>query len=123
MIYSMIRYGYIQTVELNDEHRRIQVRLYPGERRGIPRVIPDWRREQGHRLSLTDLREVIEYGPEALVIGTGAGGVMKVPRDILDELEDMGIETITAGTAEAVLEYNGMIVEGRRVAAALHLTC
>ena len=87
------------------------------------RVIPDWWREQGHRLSLEDLREVIGCRPDILIIGTGASGVMKVPRDTCDELEDMGIEVVVTRTVEAVLEYNRLIDKGRRVAAALHLTC
>ena len=90
-----------------EEHRRDLIIL-------PERVIPDWRREQGHRLSLTDLREVIEYGPDILVVGTGAGGVMKVPRDVIDELTNRGIEVVTARAGKAVLEYNKMIGEGRR---------
>ncbi|MCP4229648.1 MAG: hypothetical protein GY771_05825 [bacterium] len=108
------KFGYIRVG--GEEYRRDLIIL-------PERIIPDWWREEGHKLSLVDLREVIEYKPEALVIGTGANGVMSVPRDVPDTLKSECIEVIMTKTGGAVTEYNRLLDEGRRVAAALHLTC
>ncbi len=44
------------------------------------RVIPDWWREDGHRLGAADVEEIVAAGPACLVVGTGASGLMEVPR-------------------------------------------
>jgi len=108
------RFGYIRIA--GEEYRRDLIIL-------PERIIPDWRREQGHRLSLKDLQDVIEYEPEVLVIGTGASGAMKVPNEVREALNSKAIEVIVAKTGEAVKEYNRMREEGRLAVAALHLTC
>ncbi|UCE26275.1 MAG: Mth938-like domain-containing protein [Candidatus Coatesbacteria bacterium] len=87
------------------------------------RVSPEWWRDEGHNLSLNDLTEVLEYGPEVLVVGTGAHGVMKVPQTVAKELQTRGIELRAAKTSEAVETFNELLAAGRRVVAALHLTC
>jgi len=87
------------------------------------RVSPGWRRGEGHGLSLNDLTETLEFGPDVLVVGTGAHGILKVPRAVVEELEARGIEVRIAKTGEAVNAFNELIAAGRRVVAALHLTC
>ena len=87
------------------------------------RVSPEWWREEGHSLSLSDLTEVLEYEPAVLVVGTGAHGVMKVPQTVTEELKARGIEVRAAKTGEAVEAFNELIAAGRRAVAALHLTC
>jgi len=86
------------------------------------RVDSAWRRKEGHRLSLDDLRSVIESDPETIVIGTGAYGAMTVPPDIVAQLEARKIRVVVFRTREAVEAYNRLYKAGR-VAAALHLTC
>jgi hypothetical protein len=48
---------------------------------------------------------------------------MKVPRGVHDALISNGAELIVAKTGDAVAEYNRLLDKGRRIAAALHLTC
>lgn len=87
------------------------------------RVRSNWWRREGHRLHIEDLEEVIEYNPEILIIGTGAYGAMKVPESVIKELEKKGIHVIVANTREACDKYNELIEKGKKVVAALHLTC
>lgn len=87
------------------------------------KVLSDWWREEGHNLSLNDLAEVLEYGPETLVIGTGAHGAMKVPKSLTNELESRGIDVLVVKTDVAVNKLNELTASGRRAVAALHLTC
>ena len=86
-------------------------------------VKPNWWRREGHRLCIEDLEEVLEERPEVLVIGTGYSGLMRVPEELIRRLREMGIEVVAQRTGEAWKTYNRLLGEGRRVAAALHLTC
>lgn len=98
---------------------RTDLILLPG------RIVPDWWRNEGHALAVSDLWEVeqAEPKPEVLVVGTGSSGRMVVLPETRRWLEEMGIELEEYPTAEACRRYNTLLREGRRVAAALHLTC
>ena len=48
-------------------------------------------REQGHALSMEDLREVLDDLPERLIVGTGASGRMRPNPDAMEELRARGI--------------------------------
>ena len=85
------------------------------------RVVRNWWRQDGHRLVLDDLRDVLDELPKQLVVGTGAYGRMKPDADALDRLRARGIEVEVLPTAEAVERYAQL--DPRRTAAALHLTC
>jgi len=87
------------------------------------RVKPNWWRREGHSLCLEDLEEVLRDPPEVLVIGTGYVGLMKVPREVREKLEEMGIQVVVEKTGKAYRTFNKLLSEGRRVVAALHLTC
>lgn len=86
------------------------------------RVVAPWRRRRGHELTLDDLAVIITPPPAALIIGTGANGMMKVPIGVADELGKRFAGVITVKTGEAVRIYNGW-AEDVTVVAALHLTC
>ncbi len=86
-------------------------------------VIPNWWRKEGHNLCLEDLEEVLKRKPEILIIGNGYSGVMRVSKDLIQKLREQGIEVIVMNTRKAVNEYNKIAKEGKKVAAALHLTC
>lgn len=87
------------------------------------KIRENWWRKEGHRLHYEDIVDIIEYKPEILIIGTGAMGVMKVPRELISKIESMGIKVIVKQTKNACEKFNELIEEGKRVVAALHLTC
>jgi hypothetical protein len=91
-------------------------------------VFPDkvksgWWRQEGHSLSVADLGEVIEFGPEVLIVGTGASGIMDVPASTVEALREKGIEVVAATTGEAWRLFNEYIRQGKNVVGAFHLTC
>jgi hypothetical protein len=86
------------------------------------RTTDGWWREKGHELSLMDIGEILEYGPQLLIVGTGKFGMMKVPKGVASSIRAAGIDLIVAPTPRAVRLYNGL-PPGKRVVAALHLTC
>lgn len=86
------------------------------------RVDSSWWRKEGHKLQLQDLQDVLEYRPEVLLVGQGNPGRMKVPDELVRELEQRGIRVWFGPTEEAVQRYN-KLGTSKRVVAALHLTC
>ena len=86
------------------------------------RVDDSWRRIEGHKLSLSDVVQILDRNPDILIIGTGAEGVMVVPDKVKAEIEAKGIKVIVQRTGEACEEYN-RLSPSKNVVAALHLTC
>jgi hypothetical protein len=86
------------------------------------RVDDSWQRIEGHKLSLSDIVQILAKKPEILVVGTGADGVMMVPADVIASIEAKGIKVIAKKTGDACEEYNSL-APSKNVIAALHLTC
>ncbi len=86
-------------------------------------VESNWWRKEGHLLQPLDLGTVLDYGPDLLVVGSGSSGMMDVPSSTIETLEARGIVVIVARTSEACTRFNALVAEGKRVVAALHLTC
>jgi hypothetical protein len=90
--------------------------IYPG------RVDSSWWRREGHNLQIADLTGVIKAKPDILIIGTGAYGVMKVPKETILHCESKNIEVHVEETDRAVELFN-QLQKDKTVIAALHLTC
>ncbi len=88
-----------------------------------PRVMSSWWRKEGHRLNTIDLAEVLAYRPSILIIGTGISGQMWVPEETKDDMESTGVILEIMTTDKACDRFNHLVVEGEKVAAAMHLTC
>ncbi len=86
------------------------------------RVAPNWRRKEGHSLAVEDLTEVLAYGPEILVVGTGNIGMMKLPEETRRQIADKGIELVAEKTGKAYRSFNELSKTGK-VVGAFHLTC
>jgi len=86
------------------------------------RVKANWWRREGHSLRIEDIEEVVGEKPEMLVVGTGHSGLMRILPETEEYLKSKGIELVAQRTTEACRTYN-RLVKGRRVIAALHLTC
>lgn len=86
-------------------------------------VLADWWRKQGHSLSIEDLEPVVAAKPLVLVVGCGASGVMKVPQETWQVLQENDIKLEALDTYKAVERFNELTQAGVNVAAALHLTC
>jgi len=87
------------------------------------RVIANWWRLEGHRLQIPDVRDYLAEDVEAVVIGTGYDGLMRVDPEVVEEFKKRGVEVYIAKTREAVEIYNGLVRRGKKVLAFLHLTC
>jgi hypothetical protein len=87
------------------------------------RVASGWWRVEGHKLALADLDEVLADPPEVLVVGTGRYGRLSVLPETQQALIARDVELVAQPTKAACQTYNEMASAGRRVVAALHLTC
>jgi hypothetical protein len=87
------------------------------------RVEPGWWRRKGHELSTDDISGILKNPPEVLVVGRGDPGYMKTLAKTRKLVEQKGIILIEERTPRACQIYNKLKSEGRRVVAALHLTC
>ncbi len=87
------------------------------------RVVSSWWRDSGHRVDMNDIQDVLEAGPDALVIGQGDPGLMKATERLRSYLEENNIELIEQKTAGAVRAYNRLVKEGKKVCAGFHVGC
>jgi len=106
-------------IEIDGKRYTTDVIIFPD------RVLDGWWRKEGHRLCLEDLSKVLnaEPRPEALVVGTGYSGLVKLLSEVEEAMKNRGIRFITQPTKEACQTFNRISESGQRVVAALHLTC
>lgn len=69
-------------------------------------VMSDWWREESHLLLPEDLSSINWRKVNALFIGTGQSGMMKVSTELKQLLEDQGVPFIIMRTPVAVQEFN-----------------
>ncbi len=82
------------------------------------RIISDWRPETFQQLTENDFSELLELGPDIVLLGTGPQQQFPIPglyRSLIDA--GIGVEIMT--TPAACRTYNILTSEGRRVIAAL----
>lgn len=84
------------------------------------RVLGGWWRKEGHGIDIEDLKDVIEFKPEILVIGNGYSGRLRVKDETLKSLKSAGIEVILGDTKKACDILNS---KGKSAVGAFHLTC
>ena len=87
------------------------------------KVIADWWRKSGHRVDVEDVTDILESGPEIVIIGKGSPGLMKTSEHLRERLLDLNIRLIEKKTSKAIKVFNKLFQEGRKVAAGFHITC
>lgn len=87
------------------------------------RSVKPWRREHKHHLKFSYLDDAVAAAPRILIIGTGYSGAMDVPDKVLDKLAEQGIDAEPMPTEKALGRLSDLLKDGRKAAAALHLTC
>jgi hypothetical protein len=90
--------------------------LYPDGK-----IETDWYRKEEERVSPVDIRSVLDYQPELVIVGQGDRGSMVVTPDSRDALSLLGIGLIEKPTGDAVLLFNEYQQEGRKTVGLFHL--
>jgi hypothetical protein len=104
-------------IVVNGTEHTSDIIIYPDGR-----VQDSWWRRSGHCLSQADIGDLVASGPELIIAGTGASGLMKPDSGLADSLEQEGIEFMALPCSEAAALYNELS-RSRRVGACFHLTC
>lgn len=78
---------------------------------------------ENHIITKDDFTDLIAAKPDIIMIGTGASGVVDVPKDVIELIEKHNIKLIIKKTKEACEEYNKLIKQKKNVAAIMHNTC
>ena len=108
------RFGHIKS---DSQAYRNDVKLI-GEK-----VLPDWRRSQGHLVQIKDVQDLIDAKAQFCVFGTGAYGAMRIADSVTSELESHGSKVMIEPTESACNTYNRLVQEGKLIVAGFHLTC
>ncbi|MFP4558964.1 MAG: Mth938-like domain-containing protein [Archaeoglobaceae archaeon] len=82
-----------------------------------------WWRKEGHNVHPGDIGEIIDANPEIVIFGTGASGLMKVSKEVKEQLQQKGIDVDHMLTSKAKDKFNELVNQGKRVVLAAHLTC
>ena len=82
--------------------------------------ISRWIREEGHKVSVSDLDRLKEKNPDTVIIGSGNSGQMRVSEEAKNFIENKGSKMIIDTTDKAVKKYNK--IKGSKIGM-FHLTC
>jgi len=104
-------------IRINGRDYRNDVIVFPD------RVSPEWWRKDGHSLIMADLEEVLQYGPDLLIVGRGAYGVMHIPEETREALRKKNIQLVDDITGTAIQRFNEGNEKGQKAVGAFHLTC
>ena len=103
---------------------RVNGKTYTTDLKIIDDTVKDnWWRSEGHRLLSDDIVDILESGPDVLVVGTGYAGNLDIPSNLRRDLEERGVRLLSERTAEAVELFNQHRAQEENVAGAFHLTC
>jgi len=86
-------------------------------------LMPDWWRKSGHTVEIEDVQDLLDNEPEILVIGKGQPGYMRVADSLRQLLAEKNVKLIEVPTAEAIVTFNRLYQEGRRVCGGFHVGC
>lgn len=91
----------------------------------IPRNLRRLHRRYGtaHLVPPEELDQLLEAGPEVLVIGTGQQGLLNVDGCLKELAKEAGVSLVVKRTPLALCEYQRLVAEGKKVNALIHVTC
>ncbi len=87
------------------------------------KVQENWWRKSGHTLHVDDIREILDEPPDVLIVGQGDSARMELDSRVKDVLNRLQVELFAAATGPACTKFNELSESGKKVVAALHLTC
>lgn len=76
-----------------------------------------------HIVPPEELDQLLEAGPEVLVIGAGQQGLLQVDSCLKEMAKEAGVSLIIKRTPLALREYQRLVAEGKKVNALIHVTC
>jgi len=78
---------------------------------------------KSHHFGMNQLEMLAKKGLEVIVVGTGMQGVVKVLPEVRQVCSDDNIKLYVDPTKKAVDMFNGLMLQGKKVAGFFHVTC
>jgi hypothetical protein len=75
-----------------------------------------------HQFGMTELLSVLRKKPVAVILGTGLEECVEVLEEVSEEMENRGLMLFVEKTPNAIEIFNGMVSQGKRAVAFLHVT-
>jgi polyphosphate kinase 2 (PPK2 family) len=85
-------------------------------------TVEQWQAKDEHVLRPKDVKRLVKARPEAVIVGLGTVGNLRVRPQVEKRLQEIGVEIMTFKTTKACETYKELRGQ-RRVAALLHITC
>ena len=76
-----------------------------------------------HNIRVSEIENLGDSQPDAIVVGTGASGLAKLSSEAQVYLQQVNSNLIILPSSQAVQSFNRLTEEGKRVAALIHITC
>jgi hypothetical protein len=80
-------------------------------------------RPKSHRFGLDEWAALVKKGPQAVIIGTGQSGVVKIDEKVLELAKSQHIELWCEPSPRAVQLFNAFVGQGKKAVAVIHVTC
>ena len=80
-------------------------------------------RNKSHELGVEEMAKLLKREPEAVVIGTGQQGVMKLLPKAAELAEQAEVDVFQDISPKAAKIFNGLIAQGKKAVAVIHATC
>ncbi|MFH1591890.1 MAG: MTH938/NDUFAF3 family protein [Candidatus Woesearchaeota archaeon] len=101
----------------------ISGRSYLGDIKIIDGKVHYWEDRKKHTVNFDDVNDLLESGPEVIIVGTGNSGYLEMPAEIKDIILGRRIKLFVDVNVNAVKKYNEAVSMGGKVAALFHATC
>jgi hypothetical protein len=75
-----------------------------------------------HQFGMSELLLLLEKKPQAVVVGTGLEGAMDILEEAEEEMENRNLLLFMEKSQNALEVFNGLISEGKKAAAFIHVT-
>ena len=80
-------------------------------------------RQSSHVFSKEELRELLLKDPEAIIIGTGTAGLLKIDPSIEVAAKMEGVSIHKHKSVKAIQEFNKLSRKNKKAIAIIHVTC
>lgn len=80
-------------------------------------------RGKSHRLDMSEFLNLLRRKPEAIVVGRGQSGTVKILPEVFQTADDKGIDIFHDNSPKAVKIFNGLVADKKRAVALIHTTC
>jgi hypothetical protein len=84
---------------INGVRYRYDIKLYMDH-------VEEWGGRDGHQIRLADIHDLVTFGPQVIIIGTGAYNRIRVDPEVDEELKRAHIKLFKLPTPQAVKKYN-----------------